>query len=267
MSGSDAPAPLLPPEIRGMFGPHGDSVHWLNATASNKFPNGVPRFTTKDEALAFMKDYIANHGGSNPEHPHLQHIFTMLIGWEQIESILLPNIQKARQEPSLAKKVPRSYGVVINGGSDGGGDDNDNDTSAAATNVFDQAPARPVVRAIAERLDVPFHRCTTPASVMNTLRYLFFHMKCGIYVMIRNGQLRIFAPFVNIDFRNTWSEHLRLEGDGTLDSYYTQKAGLYREEQVQNKNRTTKLLACARSFDSAKKNTQTYISFFSFPSF
>jgi hypothetical protein len=38
---------------------------------------------------------------------------------------------------------------------------------------------------------------------------------------------------VNIDYRNTWSEHLRLEGDGTLDTYYTQKAGLYREEQIE----------------------------------
>jgi hypothetical protein len=223
MSASEeAPPPLLRPEFRGIFGPHGDAPNWLDATS--QFPNGVPRFHSKDEALEFMTNYIQHHGGSNPDHPHLQHIVTTLIGWEQIESILLPNIAKARKEPTFAKKVPRSYGVV-----DPAGGDDDDDTSA---NVFDHAPARPVVQAIAERLDVPFHRCTTTASVMNTLQYLFFHMKCGIYVMIRNGQLRIFAPFVNIDFRNTWSEHLRLEGDGTLDSYYTQKAGLYREEQV-----------------------------------
>lgn len=216
MSGSDAPPKTtLPPEIRGIFGPHGDSPNWLDATS--KFPNGVPRFNSKDEALGFMTDYIRYHGGSNPDHPHLQHIITMLIGWEQIESILLPNIDKARKEPSFAKKVPRSYGVESDDTSD---------------NVFDHTAARPVVEAIAARLNVPFHRCTTPTSVMNTLKYLFFHMKCGIYVMIRNGKLRIFAPFVNNDFRNTWSEHLRLEGDGTLDSYYTQKAGLYREEQV-----------------------------------
>jgi hypothetical protein len=51
--------------------------------------------------------------------------------------------------------------------------------------------------------------------------------------MIRNGQLRIFAPFVNNDYRNCWSHALKLEGDGTLDSYYTKKAGLYREEQIE----------------------------------
>lgn len=89
------------------------------------------------------------------------------------------------------------------------------------------------MKTIAERLDVPFHKCTTQASVMNTLKYLFFHMKCGIYVMIRNGKLRIFAPFVNVEYKNVWSEHLRIEGDGTLDTYYSQKAGLYREEQIE----------------------------------
>ena len=51
--------------------------------------------------------------------------------------------------------------------------------------------------------------------------------------MIRDGKLRIFAPFTNSEFQNTWSEHLRIEGDGTLDSYYTKKSGLYREEQIE----------------------------------
>ena len=44
---------------------------------------------------------------------------------------------------------------------------------------------------------------------------------------------RIFAPFVNGEYRNTWGDRLKLEGDGTLDSYYSKKAGLYREEQVE----------------------------------
>jgi hypothetical protein len=69
---------------------------------------------------------------------------------------------------------------------------------------------------------------------MNTLKYLFYHMKCGIFVMIRNKQLRIFAPFVNSDYRNTWGDKLTLEGDGSLDTYYTNKSGLYREEQIEN---------------------------------
>lgn len=204
------------PEIRGMFGPKGDSDNWLDATKD--FPNGVPRFESKADCLEFMENYVRNNGGSNPDYPHLQHIFTMLISWEQVEKFLLPNIEKARKEPSSAKKVPRSYGVKLK-----------NQTQ----NIYECPEAQEVNDTIAFRLDVPFHRCTTPASVMNTLKYLFFHMRCGIYVMIRDGKLRIFAPFTNSEFRNTWAENLRIEGDGTLDSYYTKKSGLYREEQIE----------------------------------
>jgi hypothetical protein len=35
-----------------------------------------------------MKQYNTHNGGSNPEQPHLMHIFTMLTSWEQIEQIL-----------------------------------------------------------------------------------------------------------------------------------------------------------------------------------
>lgn len=205
-----------PPEIRGLFGEKGDSINWIDAVSN--FPNGVPRFETKEEALEFMINYNKHNGGSNPEFPHLQHIFTMLIGWEQIESILLPNIKRAREEQSFAKPVPRNYG---------------NDPDPTSSNIYENSETSEVMQTVAERLDVPFHKCTTQASVMNTLKYLFYHMKCGIYVMIRNGKLRIFAPFVNVEYRNVWSKNLRIEGDGTLDSYYSQKAGLYREEQIE----------------------------------
>jgi hypothetical protein len=205
-----------PPEFRGIFGKHGDSLNWLDATA--KFPNGVPRFDSKAECIAWVQDYLSHHGGSNPAHPHLMHIFTMLVSWEQIEETLLPEMHKARAEPSFAKKLPRSYG------------EQPDDSSG---NIYERTEGAPVVDEINQRLDVPFHRCTTPTSVMNTLQYLYFHMKCGIYVMIRNGKLRIFAPFTNPDYRNTWADNLSIEGDGTLDTYYTSKAPHYREEQIE----------------------------------
>ena len=52
--------------------------------------------------------------------------------------------------------------------------------------------------------------------------------------MIRDHKLRIFCPFTNSEYRNTWSTSLTLEGDGTLDRYYSNKAGLYREENIEN---------------------------------
>jgi len=97
------------------------------------------------------------------------------------------------------------------------------------------------------------------------LKYLFFHMKCGIFVMIKDGKLRVFAPFVNSDYRNTWGDKLTLEGDGSLDSYYTQKAGLYREENVEkdkfkwwaNDTSDTAVTICQR-FHGMFHSTQLY---------
>jgi hypothetical protein len=218
-SSDDTPPP--PPELRGIFGQFGDDEQWLDAVA--RFPNGVPRFASRAEAVEFMTNYLKYHGGSNPEYPHLQHIFTMLISWDQIEKILLPAIAKARKEPSFAQKIPRSYGR----------DPPTSSENEGVENAYERLEARDVMTSIAQRLDVPFHRCLTPNSSLNTLKYLFYHMKCGIFVMIRNNKLRIFAPFVNTEFRNVWSNFLRIEGDGSLDSYYTQKSGLYREEQIE----------------------------------
>ena len=198
----------------------------MNADEVGKFPNGVPRFNSQAECLEFMENYNTYHGGSNPRNPQLMHIFTMLTSWSEVESILLPNITKARSEPSFAEPVPRDYLSSTKKASDvlsaeGGGNhnqtqDNEATTSSARSNVYEGKEAKSVVDAINFRLDLPIHKCTTTVSTLNTLKYLFFHMKCGIFVMIRNGKLRIFAPFVNSDYRNTWGDIIKLEGDNTL---------------------------------------------------
>lgn len=218
----------LPPEIRGMFGPKGDSTNWLEATA--QFPNGVPRFNSSAECKSFMEEYNTNNGGSNPSNPQLMHIFTMLTNWEQVESMLIPAIHQARKEPSFSDPVSKDY---LNNENENERGDGEEGTSGENKNVYETQDAKNVTDAINFRLEQPIHKCTTTESTMNTLKYLFFHMKCGIFVMMRDGKLRIFAPFVNSDYRNTWGDQLQLEGDGSLDSYYTQKAGLYREENVE----------------------------------
>lgn len=170
--------------------------------------------------MSFLQDYLTHNGGSNPEQPHLMHIFTMLTNWGQIERILLPAIAKARSEPSFAKQVSRDHLV-------------EEPSSNDAPNVYEQKDSWNVTDQINYRLNLPIHRATTPVSTLNTLKYLFYHMKCGIFVMIRDGKLRIFAPFVNSDYRNTWEGKLTLEGDGSLNTYYSHKSGLYRDEEVE----------------------------------
>ncbi len=45
---------------------------------------------------------------------------------------------------------------------------------------------------------------------MNTLRYLFEHMRCGIFVKIRAGQLVMFVPFANDAYTNTWAGEMEV---------------------------------------------------------
>eukprot|EP00816_Leptocylindrus_hargravesii_P013174 CAMPEP_0196808768 /NCGR_PEP_ID=MMETSP1362-20130617/8757_1 /TAXON_ID=163516 /ORGANISM="Leptocylindrus danicus, Strain CCMP1856" /LENGTH=662 /DNA_ID=CAMNT_0042183225 /DNA_START=171 /DNA_END=2159 /DNA_ORIENTATION=+ len=206
--------PINKGEIRGMVGRHGrgDSKNWLAAVSH--FPNGVPRFESRAACLEFMKDYnTKTKAGSNPDFQHLMHIFTMLVNWEQIENYLLPEIVRARSEPS---------------------NDTADDADVSVNNVYEADESKQVLKDIEFRLNQPFHKCTNPQSTTNTLKYLFHHMKCGIFVMIRNGDLRIFAPFVNSDYRNNWGDIIKLEADNTIDSYYTKKSGLYREENIEH---------------------------------
>lgn len=43
-----------------------------------------------------------------------------------------------------------------------------------------------------------------------TLHYLYSHMRCGIYVLVRFGALQIFAPFVNPNYANNWHRNINM---------------------------------------------------------
>ena len=89
---------------------------------------------------------------------------------------------------------------------------------------------------LTSRLALPIHQRLSSYSTINTLKYLFHHMKCGILICIRNNKLVVFSPFVNKDYENNWSDILRLEG-GSSDVYYEKKSKFYREENVMEKSK------------------------------
>ena len=76
------------------------------------------------------------------------------------------------------------------------------------------------------RSELPFHKHTSEESTLNTLRYLFFHMRCGIFVMIRHRRVVMFVPFVNKDYTNTWAQYMTFE-HGSLQEYSHAKAVPY----------------------------------------
>jgi len=53
--------------------------------------------------------------------------------------------------------------------------------------------------------------------------------------MIRDSKVRVFCPFSNRDYQNTWGGKLGIEGvegDESLDNYYSKKVGICRKENI-----------------------------------
>lgn len=117
---------------------------------------------------------------TNPEFPSLNHLFPMLINWSQVKRYLI---------------APRRALLLSS-------------ASAPASAPTEPMPAtvpHVLLQPVLATLSLPFHRQLTDDSTLNTLRYLFFHMRCGIYVMVRGGLVQMFVPFANARYVNTWS--------------------------------------------------------------
>ena len=84
-------------------------------------------------------------------------------------------------------------------------------------------------RVVDSRLALPHHAVRNSMSSVNTLRYMFFHMRCGVFVSIRNRRVVVFAPFVNSAFRNAWPAELF---NVDLSEYYADKRDYYRKENI-----------------------------------
>ena len=64
-----------------------------------------------------------------------------------------------------------------------------------------------------------------PDASLNTLRYLFFHTRCGVWVRVRSNAVTDFVPFANAAYRNTYGDRIVLtEYDLSVDAYAAYKA-------------------------------------------
>lgn len=234
------------PAFRGVF--QNDELdekynpsYWKVAT--KRFPNGVPRFLSKADAIKFTTDHCRT--GSNPDEPSLRHNITTLIDWDQIERHLIPKIVEYNSK--WPPRTPVAGGVVKNNrymdssttfhkvGNDIGviGSTEKKSKNDVDKSIYHPENGNKVYQKLLSRLNLSVHRIMTDYSTINTLKYLFYHMKCGIYVMIRNNEVVIFCPFVNKHYKNNWGSALQLESlHGSIDNYYKEKVKHYREENI-----------------------------------
>lgn len=191
------------PKLRGIYSQKEEKV----AT----FANGVPTFETIEECRNWMEQH--SQVGSNPEDPTLQHIFTHLKDWDQVERFLIRKLRTLRPTPFKSKEAGEEK------------------LETAKNKVLRNAEFAPVVRVLRSRLELRFHQETNVEATLNTLKYSFYHMRSGILVCIRNNEIKLFAPFVNKDYRNNWG-HLLETDPPTLEEYYEEKRNHYRRENI-----------------------------------
>lgn len=206
--------------IRNIYAYEDESPAWQQVLAP--FPNHVPRFVNKEEAIEFSKKYSGV--STNPDYRQLQHSVTTLIDWTQIEKYLLAKVAEYDNKwPSISwKTIDLSKNRYAEAEAEAGDDQRSSQRQYKLPDY------------VRSRLNLPVHSLLSQESRFNTLNYLFFHMKCGIFVMFRNSQLVMFTPFVNKDYENNWGQVLRLDSsDGSLESYQLERKEYYHQKQIE----------------------------------
>ena len=75
------------------------------------------------------------------------------------------------------------------------------------------------------------HMATNADAVLNTLRYMFFHMRCGVLVCVRGGSVAVFAPFANAAYTNTFAAKLLAHDDVAAYQHHKARATRRAPEQ------------------------------------
>lgn len=65
---------------------------------------------------------------------------------------------------------------------------------------------------INNKLKNPLYQNLDANSIINTIKYVYWETRAGIFVSIRNNKLEAFLPFANAKYRNDWSNELTFFG-------------------------------------------------------
>ena len=231
-----------------------DCESWLRDVYRGVCSNPNPEREYKYTLLGESRERTAYYGNCN-------HMFTLLLDWDQVTTWLIKQAQwlngldgGIRLYLRTAPAAPPSS-LSDQGASDGllcadrlsDADRRRGDmiatfiTAARSVSVGQNrwsCRSNPVWDMLRSRLDLPFHARLNDESVYHTLTYLWHHMKCGVYIKIRQNRLAMFVPFHNLEYRNAWAKaaekHLpgSREFGQTLEDYYAEKCALCNRDEA-----------------------------------
>tara|TARA_B100000963_G_scaffold360203_1_gene390243 strand:- start:48419 stop:49801 length:1383 start_codon:yes stop_codon:yes gene_type:complete len=110
---------------------------------------------------------------TNPHLKGMKHSITMAFTMDQIrEYILEPHERLPQKKTTAMPEICRFSGAYVT-------------SMRSRINIFDRG------------------------DVSMTVAYIWQYCRSGIFVSVRNSQLKLFVPFCNKDYRNTWSPQVR----------------------------------------------------------
>lgn len=151
------------------------------------FGDALPCFDSEENCRKFFEEHIRCNP-SNPDLYHFRQCITVFSGWDQLEKYVFPRLEQLRLAPS--------------------------NNSCCSVHPLDLQ----IQDCLRSGAHVALSPLTCFDATKNTFEYLYHHMRCGIFVKIHQGRVSIFAPFVNPDYCNTWSQHIQFK-EGSLDEY------------------------------------------------
>jgi len=188
-------------------------MYKYNSKYGQKQTEGITNSSSSNDAVSqnrFMKKSKENnHTGaslSRRNDINCSDVIAMAIDEQGPNDDLDDDVFGSNEEE---KQQTHCYHSDNDGGDgDGDGDDASNYDGNAGNYRCgdDQDDPMLIYDYLLSRLNLSIHKELSIKSTMNTLKYMFYHMKCGIFVMIRDNKVVIFCPFVNKDYKNTWGE-------------------------------------------------------------
>jgi hypothetical protein len=149
--------------------------------------------TDQDECKGYKRNTV-----TNTIHRNMDQLVTFLVNETQIQSLLISQWSKPNREFKHPRDLFKDKYYQY------------------------QLPKSPsILGEVKTRLDMNVYKKINNQSFMNTLKYLYYVMRAGIYVSIRNNTLEHFIPFVNTKYHNDWSYLMN-----TLLSDYNGKVGV-----------------------------------------
>lgn len=160
----------------------------------------TPLFASKQECKMWSQLHVQAHCSyvglpSSPSHTDLCHMYTTAVTWTDVVHILSSNLV----DEQCSAYFNRWGHTAVRERCDTSLLTSDSDADALQQSVRVRLAA-PVFA---------FAATFTHHAAVNTLRYLFHHMRCGIFVRITDNHVSAFLPFVNGDgYSNTWSSQI-----------------------------------------------------------